>query len=70
MTVTNFDLSPLLSALVPNFAKSLSRTFTGDCPGSLMIVVVEDDFVTKFPGSGVKYDFQNRLFERLYYLNK
>ena len=33
-------------ALVPNFAKSLSRTFTGARPGSLMIVVVGEDLVT------------------------
>ena len=38
------------SALVPKFARSLSRTFTGGRPGSLIMVVVGDDFVTNDPG--------------------
>ena len=43
------------SALVPNFARSLSRTFTGVLPGSLIIVVVGDDLVTKDPGFSTSY---------------
>ena len=40
---------------MPNFAKSLSQTFTSARPGSLMIVVVGEDLVTYDPGLRISY---------------
>ena len=51
-------VSPQISGALhfsARFAKSLSRTFTGARPGSLMIVVAGEDLVTYDPGLSTSY---------------